>query len=71
MSYAPVNNTIVFIGTRKNIVDLLNIGLKTSHLPLIDGKDYKYQDFIQFLFKVIYFLCLDFQVRSLFEPVTT
>jgi hypothetical protein len=49
MGYAPVNNTIVFIGTKENIVDFLNIGLKTSHLPAIDGKDYR--GFIDFLMR--------------------
>lgn len=47
MGYAPVNNTIVFAGTKRNIIDFLNLGLSKSSLPTITGDEYKgYLDFL-------------------------
>jgi hypothetical protein len=47
MGYAPVNNTIVFAGTKANVIEFLNLGLRNSILPCV--KDGNIQQYIEFL----------------------
>jgi hypothetical protein len=40
MSYAPVNNTIVFAGTKDDVTKFINIGLDNSKLPSMKDDDF-------------------------------
>lgn len=49
MGYAPVNNTIVFVGSREDVIRFINIGLDNSKLPSM--KDDNFDKWIGFLMK--------------------
>ena len=39
MGYAPVNNTIVFVGKKEHVIKFINMGLRNSELPTMKGSD--------------------------------